>query len=44
MFAQFAAKIATRVAPRLFANPVMALELAPVLMTARAGRASYDAL
>jgi len=44
MFAQFAAKIATRVVPRLIANPVLALELAPVILVAGAGIAIYDAV
>ena len=44
MFAQFATKIATRVVPRLIANPVLALELAPVILVAGAGVAIYDAV
>jgi len=42
MFAQFATKIATRVVPRLIANPVLALELAPVILVVGAGVAIYD--
>ena len=42
MFAHFATKVATRLAPKLIANPVLALELAPVILVVGAGVAIYD--
>lgn len=42
MFAAFATKVAVKVVPKLIANPVLAVEMAPVLVAAGAAVAIYD--
>lgn len=42
MFAAFATKVATKVVPKLIANPTLAVEMAPVLVVAGAAVAIYD--
>ena len=42
MFAAFATKVAVKVVPKLIANPVLAVEMAPVLVVAGAAVAIYD--
>lgn len=42
MFAAFATKVAAKVVPKLIANPVLAVEMAPVLVAAGAAVAIYD--
>ena len=42
MFAAFATKVAVKVVPKLIANPVLAVEMAPVIAIAGAAVAIYD--
>ena len=42
MFAAFATKVAVKVVPKLIANPVLAVEMGPVIAIAGAAVAIYD--
>ena len=42
MFAAFATKVAVKVVPKLIANPVLAVEMAPVIAVAGVAVAIYD--
>ena len=42
MFTAFATKVAVKVVPKLIANPVLAVEMAPVIAVAGFAVAVYD--
>ena len=42
MFAAFATKVAGKVVPKLIANPVLAVEMVPVIAVAGVAVAIYD--
>ena len=44
MFSAFAAKVATKVIPKLITNPALAVQVAPVLVVVGVAAAIHDAV